>query len=80
MTASPFDAETHYAIVDSESPITVDGYNKGEPKWLQCEECDARVQLTEDPSAGVDDLPHGPDCSQRFARSRYWRRRFAMDG
>ena len=80
MTASPFDAETHYKIIDSDSPVNVDGYKLGEPKRLVCEECGARVELTAEPSAGVDDLPHSPACSQRFARSEYWRQRFQADG
>lgn len=73
MTVSPFDAATVYEIRRSDSPITVDGYKIGEPKRLRCAECGASVLLTPDPSAGVDDLQHDPDCSQRWARSEWWR-------
>lgn len=79
MTPTPWDAETEYAIERSDSPITVDGYKIGEPKRLVCEACGASVLLTEEPSAGVDDLPHDKRCSQRWARSEWWRRQFLAD-
>jgi hypothetical protein len=70
---SPFDDDTEYRIEKSGTPPTVDGYAAEEPKYLICECCGARVQLTDGPSAGIDDLPHAPACPQRFARSEWWR-------
>lgn len=72
------DAETHFAIVPSDSPITVDGYAKGEPKSLECDECGAHV-LIDGPDGHqttIDDLPHDRDCSQRGVVSRYYEERF----
>jgi hypothetical protein len=73
MTPSPFDPQTEYEIQRSDSPIDVDGYKLGEPKRLVCEECGASEKLTEDPSAGVDDLSHAKGCSQRWAKSDWYR-------
>lgn len=72
MSLTPWDEETHFEIEASDSPITVDGYAKGEPKELRCEECGASVLLTEDPSPGVDELQHERWCSQRWVRSQWW--------
>jgi len=77
MRQSPFDADTEYEIVDSTTPHTEDGYWPGEPKTLRCGGCGATVQLTAEPTAGIDDgLPHACDCPQRFARSQWWRDHF----
>ncbi|MFW5896200.1 MAG: hypothetical protein ACOCUA_02330 [archaeon] len=73
---TPWSERTHYRIVSSRSPLDEDGYKIGEPKRLECEACGASVQLTEEPSAGVDELPHSPDCLQRWARSEWWTHRF----
>jgi len=74
--ATPWEPEVHYRIVHSETGPSDDGYWQGEPKYLECEACGARVQLTETPSAGVDELPHAPGCSQRWAKSEWWRAHF----
>lgn len=76
MPRSFADPSTEFEIVCSDSAVTVDGYALGEPKWLRCPECDADVLLTEEPSPGVDELGHAPNCSQRFVRSRWWREQF----
>lgn len=76
---SPFDPETEYGIEESETPPSVDGYARGEPKFLVCEghpQCNARVQLTEEPSPGIDDLGHHPECPNRFAKTDFWRSQF----
>lgn len=68
------DPQTHFAIVPSESPVTVDGYAKGEPKFLECDECDARV-LIDGPdghTTTVDDIPHSRTCAQRDVVSQYY--------
>jgi hypothetical protein len=79
MAQSPFDPETHYFLERSQSPRSVDGYRQEEPKRLVCEECGANVRLTEQPSAGVDELGHDPTCPQRYAKSRWWRERFLSE-
>lgn len=77
MSPSSFaDRDTHFEIVESESPVTVDGYALGEPKTLRCVECGAEVLLTPEPSRGIDELGHDPQCSQRWVRSRWWSRQF----
>ncbi|MFW5905614.1 MAG: hypothetical protein ACOCUO_02080 [archaeon] len=74
--ASFTDPETHFEIITSDSPVTVDGYALGEPKQLRCEECGATVILTEQPTPGVDELQHRKDCSQRWTRSQWWAEHF----
>ena len=77
MTPSPFDPETNYVIEESGTPVSEDGYKHNEPRWLVCGECGASVEITPEPSAGVDELPHAPECPQRFARCEWWRETFA---
>lgn len=74
---TPWDPETRYAIVESDSPVSVDGYALGEPKRLVCDECGASVELTRERSPGVDYLRHEPDCPQFEARSQWFREHFA---
>jgi len=75
-TPSPWDPETQYSIVKSDTPVNVDGYKIGEPKYLECDECGARVLLTPEPTPGIDELNHqlvdGDRCSQWAAHSEYW--------
>lgn len=73
------DPETEFEIVASDSPITQDGYKIGEPKLLCCRECSAAVLLTEEPTPGIDELQHEKHCSQRWVKSRWWRRQFRRD-
>jgi len=75
---SPFDPDTHFAIVPSDTPVSEDGYKLGEPKRLECDACSASVLLTRQPSAGVDELQHDPDCPQRFVRSDWWAMQFSQ--
>jgi len=71
---TPWDAESEYRIERSQTPVSEDGYKKGEPKYLACQYCEARVLLTPDPEdPGVDDLAHDRDCPNRFARSHWFR-------
>lgn len=73
---TPWDPSTEYRIVESDSPVTVDGYSQGEPKRLECCFCGASVVLDPDPSTpGIDDLSHQAGCPNRFARSEWWRER-----
>jgi hypothetical protein len=66
MSRSFSDPDTHFELVISETPFTVDGYNKGEPTGeVRCMECDAVHE-------NIDEIPHDEDCSQRFCRSWWW--------
>ena len=70
--------ETHFAIVPSGSPPTVDGLAITEPKFLECTECGARVRIdpAEETQTTIDNLPHGRDCPQRDVVSRYFEEQF----
>ena len=72
------DPETHFAIVPSDSPVTVDGYAMGEPKLLECDECGAQVLIDapDETQTTIDNLPHDRDCPQRGVASRYYEDRF----
>jgi len=60
------DPETHFHLVRSDTPRTVDGFKPGEPTGeVECAEC-GRV------ADNVDEIPHAPDCPQRWVRSRWW--------
>ena len=73
--ASP---KTHFRIVPSGSPPSVDGLAITEPKWLECTECGARVRIDgpDETQTTIDNLPHDRDCPQRDVVSRYYRERF----
>lgn len=73
------DPSTHFRILRSDTPVSVDGFKIGEPKLLECEECGARVLITEEPSPGIDELQHEPSCPQRWVRSKWWRTTFLQD-
>lgn len=68
------DSGTHFAIVSSGSPPTVDGLAISEPKWLECDECGARVRIDgpDGHQTAIDELPHSRDCSQRDVKSVWW--------
>jgi hypothetical protein len=75
MRATPWDSDTEFRIVTSDSPVSVDGFALGEPKLLECEHCSASALITRDPDdPGVDDLSHEKSCPQRFVRSDWFRR------
>lgn len=61
------DPETHFEILRSDSPVSVDGVPLGAPTGdCRCLECGAEA-------ANVDEIPHAADCDQRWTRSRWWR-------
>jgi len=68
------DSETHFTIVASGSPPSVDGLAITEPKYLQCSTCDAQVRIDgpEQHTTTIDNLPHERDCPQRDVFSRYF--------
>lgn len=60
------DTDTHYRLIKSDTPPSVDGFRIGEPTGeVECEECGAVAE-------NVDEIPHAKDCGQRFARSDWW--------
>ena len=73
--ASP---ETHFRIIQSGSPPSVDGLAITEPKYIDCIECGARVRIDgpESHTTTIDNLPHERDCGQRDVVSRYYVERF----
>ncbi len=74
------DSETHFAIVPSGSPPSVDGLAISEPKFLQCSTCDAQVRIDgpEEHTTTIDNLPHERDCPQRDFFSRYFEETFVQ--
>ncbi|WP_058366936.1 hypothetical protein [Haloparvum sedimenti] len=71
-------AETHFCIVPSGSPPSVDGLAISEPKYLECDECGARVRIdpADQTQTTIDNLPHDRGCSQRDVTSRYFAETF----
>ena len=74
------DPETHFKIVPSGSPPSVDGLAISEPKYLACAECGARVRIDgpDEHDTAVDDLPHDHNCPQRDVVSRYFEETFVQ--
>ena len=70
--------QTHFEIVPSGSPPSVDGLAITEPKWLECDDCGARVRIDgpDGHQTTIDNLPHDRDCSQRDVTSRYYTEQF----
>jgi len=67
MARSPFNPETEFKIVRSDTPVTVDGFALHELTGeVRCLECD---QIAEN----IDEIPHQQGCSQRFVRTSWWR-------
>lgn len=68
------DPDTHFHIVTSDSPVSVDGFALGEPTGeIECSECGAA-------HLNIDEIPHAPRCSQRFVKSRFWQAAAKKDG
>ncbi|OYR54550.1 hypothetical protein DJ71_27295 [Halorubrum sp. E3] len=70
--------ETHFAIVPSGSPPSVDGLAITEPKFLRCDECGAQVRIDgpDETKTTIDNLPHDRGCSQRAVASRYYEEQY----
>lgn len=67
------DPDTHFHVVVSHTPVTEDGFKMGEPTGeVRCCECGAVDEI-------VEDIPHDPDCSQRFVVSEYWFERASVE-
>jgi len=57
---------THFRVVRSETPVSVDGFKIGEPTGeIECEACGAS-------HLNVDEIPHDEGCPQRFVKSEWW--------
>ncbi|MDB2283685.1 hypothetical protein PM038_00145 [Halorubrum ezzemoulense] len=69
---------THFRIVPSGSPPSVDGLAITEPKWLECTECGARVRIDgpDSHTTTIDNLPHERDCPQRDVVSQWFENTF----
>jgi hypothetical protein len=67
MTPKSFAApDTHFHLIRSDTPRTVDGFKPGEPTGeIRCDECGRDAE-------NIDEIPHAPDCPQRWVRSRWW--------
>jgi len=61
VAADPTDPSVHVTIFQSVSSRGVDGYAEGEPKYLNCPQCDGSIRLTPEPSPGWDAI-HDADC------------------
>jgi hypothetical protein len=67
------DPRTHFRVVRSDTPVSVDGFKLGEPTGqIECEECGAS-------HLNIDEIPHKADCSQRFVKSAWWQDTAAND-
>ncbi|WP_207891208.1 hypothetical protein [Natrarchaeobius oligotrophus] len=65
--------DTEYQVVRSETPVWDDGFKIGEPTgMIQCCGCEKRA-------LNIDEIPHDPDCAQRWAKTDFWRDRFNAD-
>lgn len=60
------DPETHFLIVTSDTPVSVDGYAKGEPTGeIRCASCGRKAGAPEY-------IPHEHGCPQADVKSRYY--------
>lgn len=67
------DPDTHFRIVRSDTPVSVDGYALGEPTGeVSCAECQATAM-------NVDEIPHRHGCSQRFVHSQWYAENMEAD-
>lgn len=60
------DSDTEFELIRSDTPIDVDGFKIGEPTGeIKCLECGSQHD-------NIDEIPHDPDCSQRWVKSAWW--------
>lgn len=60
------DPDTHFRLVRSDTPVSVDGHKIGEPTGeVECEDC-GRV------AAAPEYIPHAPGCDQKNVLSDYF--------
>ncbi len=66
MSRSFSDPETHFRLERSDTPITDDGFKLGELTGeVTCLACGKTGE-------NVDEIPHAPECDQRWVRSEWW--------
>lgn len=72
------DRDTHFRIELSGTPPSVDGLSIQEPKYMVCDECDARVRIDEADKhqTAIDNLPHTTGCDQRDVISVYYMEKY----
>lgn len=59
-------SSTHFHIVTSDTPVTVDGFALGEPTGeVECCVCHQSHM-------NVDEIPHEKGCEQRTVKSEFW--------
>lgn len=69
---SPFDPDTKYVLEKSDTPVTVDGFAKGEPTGeITCAHCGRTAK-------NVDEIPHSKCCDQRWVRTDWWAKHFTQ--
>ncbi len=67
------DRSTHFEIVRSQTPVSVDGFALHEPTGeVRCCSCNEQA-------LNVDEIPHKKDCPQRFVKSHWWAKHLAND-
>ena len=60
------DPETHFEIIRSDLPVTVDGFALNEPTGeVRCDECGSVAMC-------VDQIDHDKGCPQSDVHSRDW--------
>lgn len=67
------DPRTHFRLERSDTPVTVDGFTLGELTGVvECLECG-------ESHTNIDEIPHAPDCDQRWVRSEWWVEQIRQD-
>lgn len=65
---------THFEVVKSTTPPTVDGFAINEPTGeVRCLECG-------ESNGNIDEIPHKETCSQRFVHSKWYAGSMDEDG
>ena len=66
MSRSFSDPSTEFHLERSDTPVNVDGFKLGELTGeVTCLECDKTGE-------NIDEIPHAPQCEQRWVRSDWW--------
>jgi len=64
------DPDTEFELIISDTSKGRDGVRKGEPTGeIRCPECGAVAEV-------IEEIPHDPDCEQRFVASEFWAEQF----
>lgn len=61
------DPDTHFRLVRSDTPVSVDGFKIGEPTGeVECEDCGQSA-------AAPEHIAHLPGCDQVDVKSEWWK-------